>query len=151
MTAPAIGENGNLFGPYPATAQEREQRVAAVFGTQGPLKQVTMRAGRHQCPGCRALAGDQCGQPGPGGRRRRRRLPHPSRVAVSLPCAAHEVAAGVLCPDLGDNPMAGACRDRERAAGEDLRMLAAAQVLLSVVREDQQRAEAARVAELHSA
>jgi len=151
VTAPAIGENGNLFGPYPATAREREQRVAAVFGQQGALKQVTMRAGRQQCPGCRTMAGDQCGQPGPGGRRRRRRLPHPSRVAVTVPCATHQLAAGVPCPESSDYSMAGVCRARELAAAEDLRLLAEAQVLLAAVRADQAKAEATRAVEQRSA
>lgn len=151
MTAPAAGETGSLFGPYPAGPAEREQAVAAVFGEQGPLKRVTMRAGRHRCPGCRASTGDQCGMMRPGGGRRRRRLCHPSRVAVALPCAEHGAVAGVECPESRDYSMTGICPEREKAAAEDLRVLALAQRLLADQRVDQERAEAARVAELRSA
>lgn len=144
MTAPAIGDNGDLFGPYPATAQEREDRVASVFGAQGPLRRVTMRASRYRCPGCRAAAGEQCGMQRPGGGRRRRRLCHPSRAAVTHPCAEHGAAAGVECPESADYSMTGICAAREKAATEDLRVLALAQRLLSDQRADQERVEAER-------
>lgn len=144
MSAPAIGEQGDVFGPYPATAKEREDRVASVFGAQGPLRRITMRAARHQCPGCRTSTGEQCGMGRPGGGRRRRRLCHPSRAAVAHPCVEHGVAAGVECPESRDYSMTGVCSAREQAAAEDLRVLALAQRLLSDQHADRERAEAER-------
>jgi hypothetical protein len=130
----------DLFGPYPASAQEREGRVRVVFGDQGPLRQVQMRAVRHRCPGCRSATGDQCTQGRPGGRRRGRSLCHPSRVVVSHPCAEHQVRAGVLCP--GEHNLAGVCEKRQEAAAESLQIHAAGVLAAAARRAEQERAEA---------
>lgn len=113
----------DLFGPWPASAQEREARVLAVYGPQGPLRLVQMRAVRHRCPGCTEPAGDQCSRGSVARRRRARKLVHPSRVAVTHPCAIHQVRAGVPCP--GEYQLPGVCSDREAAAAGDLQILAA--------------------------
>ena len=119
MTAQQI----DVFGPYPAGPQEREAAVRTVFGAAGPLKQVQMRAVRHRCPGCTSSTGDQCTQGRHGGRRKPRALCHPSRVAVSHPCAEHQVPAGEPCP--GEHTLTGVCETRERAAKPDLDVLSA--------------------------
>lgn len=107
--------------------------MLAVYGTQGPLRLVQMRAVRHRCPGCTEQAGDQCSR-GASGRRRPRKLVHPSRVAVTHPCAIHQVRAGVPCP--GEHLLTGVCADREKTAAADLLVLAE-----GIVAESARRAE----------
>jgi hypothetical protein len=134
----------DLFGPYPASAGEREGRVLAVFGDQGPLRRVQMRAGRHRCPGCHESIGNQCVRPRPGGKKAPRKLCHPSRVAVVHPCATHHVSAGVPCPASRDYPMPGICPDREQLAADDLRVLAAGITAEMNRRIEQEQEDAAR-------
>jgi hypothetical protein len=124
-----------VFGPYPASPQEREGRVRQVFGDAGPLRVVQMRGVRHRCPGCRSAIGDQCTQGRRGGRRKPRSLCHPSRVAVSHPCPEHQVRAGVECP--GEHGLAGVCEAREKAAKADLDVLAAGVMAAAARRAEQ--------------
>jgi hypothetical protein len=144
VTTPDIGEQGDVFGPYPASAQEREQRVRVVFGEQGPHRQLQMRAVRHRCPGCREGSGRQCTQGTTGGRRAPRRLCHPSRIAVTHPCPEHHVRVGEPCP--GEHPLSGlpgVCEARELAARDDL-TLHAETVLAAAKDRERQLVEAAR-------
>lgn len=127
----------DLFGPWPASAQEREARVLAVFGPQGPLRLVQMRAVRHRCPGCTEPAGDQCSRGAVGGRRRARKLVHPSRVGVTHPCPTHRAPRGTPCP--GEHQLPGVCAAREADACADLLVLAAGVVAESERREERDR------------
>jgi hypothetical protein len=125
VTAPDIGQQGDVFGPYPATAAERERAVRLALGEQGPLRQVQMRAVRLRCPGCGEPPGQQCTQGRPGGRRLKRQTCHGSRVALSYPCPGHQLPAGSPCPHdpmPGEHQIPGACSDRQEAAKDALQM-----------------------------
>jgi hypothetical protein len=110
-----------LDEPYPATPREREAAVLSAFGNRGPGMVVSMRAKRVPCLGaCGELVGRSCVQSGPAGsgRRRVRSAPHPSRVALSVPCEVHDVEAGSVCGD-GER----VCPARERAVAADVAMV----------------------------
>lgn len=89
----------------PATPEDRAVAVAVAFQEDGAVRVASMQARSHHCPFCGASVADTCVT------RRRNRLQkriysHPSRVALTMVCAAHTAAVGQPC--FGQ----GVCEDR---------------------------------------
>jgi hypothetical protein len=109
VTAPQL----DVFGPYPAAPEVRQACILAAFGSDvsAHARAASMQAKRGRCLRCQRGIGEEC--EGPHGRLR---WPHPSRVALSMPCHQHDVGAWEPCPGLRE--AGGVCSAREELVQE---------------------------------